>query len=483
MYKDKNIGAVILARRMSTRLKDKMLLDLGGKTVIANVIERIGKSRLIDSFILATSTNKEDDVFEDIAKENNIEFFRGSEDDVAGRIFLASGKMDPRPDVVVKVCSDNPLLMPTVVDEAVKELVDTESDVITPFEFNTYPFGYSMVVMTASCVWKINSEAKEKTYREHVENYCFEYPDRFRVRYQKAPETLDFPALNLTLDYEEDYQRIKGLLQSLDKTPIDTQPEHLINAVKCSVAMITCEGSKILLPEGRVSCEACESQKEARYCLMYNKTPIFIDHKSTVSIESEEEFVSRIFPLVKDRLGARPPRPVSSEEIFYPKKEKKGSGKRAGFLSPEGVSAPERLLVEMINNEGIEIDKELLNKLVLDIKRIPLKHVIIGLANDPKRHSQYKEFIKNMAEIMGENNITVSPDGTFDKNMPIEEAVFRRIVLWQDGSLGFDAKVQKEDSIIGSYSEMSIAQAWQSMKARRLRVDILNSERVYAGRE
>lgn len=232
MYKDKNIAAVILARMGSSRLPDKMLLPFGSSTVVETVIKRIKNSQLIDSYILATTTNSDDSVFEKIASQCSIPLFRGSEEDVVSRMLKAVEGLHPLPDIIVRVGADNPLVMPSIVDEAIVQLADVRADVITPFEFNTYPFGYSMVVMTRECLELIDRDATEKTYREHVENYCFEFPDRFRVLYQMAPEHLHYNELNLTLDYKVDYRRLQKCSNLLVDVPIEKQPFELVRSVR-----------------------------------------------------------------------------------------------------------------------------------------------------------------------------------------------------------------------------------------------------------
>ena len=232
MYQDKHVSAIILARKSSTRLRDKMLLPLGKKGVVETVIDRIKSSRLIDDFVMATSLNPEDFVFENIAKKHEVSFFRGSEDDVVSRMIGSLNMFERKPDIVVRACSDNPLVMPTVVDEGIRMLVDSKSDVITPFKLNSYPFGYSFVAMTIGCLEKINEKAKDPAHREHVENFCFSFPSLFKVIYQNAPPELSFPELRLTLDYESDYVRLKKISSLIENIPIEEQPGKLIEMVK-----------------------------------------------------------------------------------------------------------------------------------------------------------------------------------------------------------------------------------------------------------
>ena len=89
MYKKKKILAVITARMGSSRLKNKLILGLGEEVVLGLFFKRLMRSKLIDNFILATTTSVDNDVLVPLAKSYNISVFRGTEEDLLGRIFLA----------------------------------------------------------------------------------------------------------------------------------------------------------------------------------------------------------------------------------------------------------------------------------------------------------------------------------------------------------------------------------------------------------
>ena len=82
MYKDKKVNAIIQARMGSTRLPGKVLLDLAGKPVLKHVVDRLSYSKYIDNIIVATSNKAKDNEIEKWAIDNNIKFYRGSEENV-----------------------------------------------------------------------------------------------------------------------------------------------------------------------------------------------------------------------------------------------------------------------------------------------------------------------------------------------------------------------------------------------------------------
>jgi len=59
-----NTVAIVQARMSSTRLPNKVLLPLVGKSVLEHVVNRLVFSKLIDKIIVATSTDPSDDPIE-----------------------------------------------------------------------------------------------------------------------------------------------------------------------------------------------------------------------------------------------------------------------------------------------------------------------------------------------------------------------------------------------------------------------------------
>ena len=99
-----NVGAIIVARCSSSRMPNKALRKFGEKESISILIDRIKKCNNIDSIILATSTHKSDDKLVDIAKRENINYFRGSLENVALRYYGAAKEY--RLDHFVRITGD-----------------------------------------------------------------------------------------------------------------------------------------------------------------------------------------------------------------------------------------------------------------------------------------------------------------------------------------------------------------------------------------
>ena len=83
------VVAIVQSRMTATRLPEKMMMPIVGKPLLWHVIDRVKRSKLIDEIIIATTTEKEDDVLEEWAKENGLKCYKGSTDDVLDRFYQA----------------------------------------------------------------------------------------------------------------------------------------------------------------------------------------------------------------------------------------------------------------------------------------------------------------------------------------------------------------------------------------------------------
>lgn len=210
----KNIVCIIQARTGSTRLPNKIFLDLAGKPVLARVLERLQKSNLISKIIVAIPVNLTDDVIEDYIQKNfpEVGVFRGSEDDVLDRYYQAAKAH--KADIIVRITSDCPLIDSETVDKVIQTLIDKKVDyAANVLDARTYPRGLDTEVFSFEALEKIHQEAKEKDEREHVTLYIRKYPEFFSTC--NVFNEQDYSSYRLTIDEEKDYSLIKIIYERL----------------------------------------------------------------------------------------------------------------------------------------------------------------------------------------------------------------------------------------------------------------------------
>ena len=196
----------------STRLPGKVLTDLGGKTVLARVVRRLRRAKLIDEIIVATTDLPTDDPIVRECNHLDVPYFCGSESDVLDRYYQAAKVFGA--EAVVRVTSDCPLIDPQLVDETIAAFQADEADYASNVIPRTYPRGLDTEVFTAAALERAWLEAKEPHQREHVTPYFYEHPKLFRMA--SALADADYSRYRWTLDTSEDLELIRAIYSRFD---------------------------------------------------------------------------------------------------------------------------------------------------------------------------------------------------------------------------------------------------------------------------
>lgn len=218
------IIAILQARMGSSRLPNKVLRKIKGKTLLELFISRVKQSRLIDKIVIATTTKSVDNVIEEIASKLEIECFRGSENDLLDRYYQCAKKYHA--DVVVRLTPDNPFVDYRIIDRAVQIFKDNQVDFVTNHFEPTYPEGLDVEVYSIYALKKSWEEAKLLSEREHVFPYIQNHQDQFKII--NFMQDKDYSHLRWTIDYECDYEMTKIIYDYLyEGNPIFLQEDIL----------------------------------------------------------------------------------------------------------------------------------------------------------------------------------------------------------------------------------------------------------------
>jgi spore coat polysaccharide biosynthesis protein SpsF len=173
------MAAIIQARMGSTRLPGKVLLDIGGETMLSRVVQRCRQATSLDAVIVATASGPADEpiVFE--CARLGVEAFRGSEADVLDRFYRAAQRWGAQG--VVRITADCPLIDPGVIDRVVRAFGRAQPDYASNVLKRSYPRGLDTEVMTLSALQRAWSEASEPYQRAHVTPYFYQRPGLLRL--------------------------------------------------------------------------------------------------------------------------------------------------------------------------------------------------------------------------------------------------------------------------------------------------------------
>lgn len=111
------VTAIIVARLKSKRLNNKVIKKINKETLIEHLFKRLKSSKTIDNIVLATTNRPEDSKLCNIAKKNNIHFFRGDEKNVLRRMKEASDLFNN--DIIIRVTGDDVLIDNNYLDKLV----------------------------------------------------------------------------------------------------------------------------------------------------------------------------------------------------------------------------------------------------------------------------------------------------------------------------------------------------------------------------
>ncbi len=221
------VVAIIQARMGSSRLPGKVLAEIDGQPLLGILISRVKSSKFLDQIVIATTTEKADDILCDWLINEGVEYFRGSERDVLDR-FWQCAKLY-RADIIVRITADDPLKDSEIIDKALgmlkrSESVDYVSNTLKP----TYPEGLDVEVFRFSALKKANAEATLASEREHVTPYIWKNRAKFKsLNFEMTPNLSDW---RWTVDKSEDLEFVRSLLR-LVGNDMSTGYQDLIETV------------------------------------------------------------------------------------------------------------------------------------------------------------------------------------------------------------------------------------------------------------
>jgi len=219
------IIAIIQARRASSRLPDKVLLDIAGQPMLIQVYERTCMASTIDQTVIATTTDPADDAIQALCEQRGYPVCRGSVQDVLDRYYQTAHFYNAQ--VVVRITADCPVIDPDVIDVTVNSFLGIENtphaNLATmteyPYDFaanrlpppwgRTYPIGLDTEVCSYEALETAWFEADDAHQREHVMPFFYEHPERFRILH--VTHKPDYGHLRWTVDTPEDLELIRQI--------------------------------------------------------------------------------------------------------------------------------------------------------------------------------------------------------------------------------------------------------------------------------
>jgi spore coat polysaccharide biosynthesis protein SpsF len=197
---------IVQARMTSTRLPGKVLMDLDGKPMLAQQLNRLKRCRTADEIVVACTTNTEDDPIAALCAREHVMIFRGSEKDVLSR-YLGAARM-AKADLVIRITSDCPLICPEICDMVVNSIGD--ADYASNALRRTYPRGLDTEIFTFAALERAAAEATSPPSREHV-TWRFHTEDSASYTLRSVEDAENHSNLRWTVDETDDIEMVRQI--------------------------------------------------------------------------------------------------------------------------------------------------------------------------------------------------------------------------------------------------------------------------------
>lgn len=214
---DIKIGIITQARVGSTRFPQKVLQNIKNISMLGLHLQRLKRSLLSDNIIVATTLEENADKIVKIAQDLGVKVYEGSTSDVLDRYYNAA-ILAGKPDYVVRVTSDCPLIDAQLVDNVIQMAVDKNLDYCSNMLKQEFPDGQDIEVFKFFALEKAWNEASLQSDREHVtpfirRNSTFYNEKMFKSANYDAPD--NFNDIRMTVDEPVDLETIQILVNAL----------------------------------------------------------------------------------------------------------------------------------------------------------------------------------------------------------------------------------------------------------------------------
>jgi N,N'-diacetyllegionaminate synthase len=206
-----DITATIIARTNSKRLKNKVIKKICGIFSIEHLINKIKQSKKINRIILCTTKKKEDDILVKIAKNNKINYYRGSEKNVLERILGSIKKY--KTDAVIRLTGDDILIDTYYLDKTIDYHLKNN---LQYTDAKNLPSGIEAEVFDRQFLETIYKIAEDSTGTEYLTYYVSDHKSQFKIG--SLDVNNDYrKKIRLTLDNKEDFIVISKFLENMKK--------------------------------------------------------------------------------------------------------------------------------------------------------------------------------------------------------------------------------------------------------------------------
>ncbi len=206
----KKATVVIQARMGSSRLPDKVLMPLAGKSVLEHVIRRCQHAQFVDRVIVATTVEPKDMAVVNFVNGLEVAVFCGSVNDVLDRYYQTARRFESQH--IIRITADCPMIDPDVIDRVVGKYFESNADYASNTLEETFPDGEDVEIFSLEALSMAWQDAKLSSEREHVTPYIRKNDifEKINIRHDE-----NWGHYRWTLDEFRDYQKLSFVFDAL----------------------------------------------------------------------------------------------------------------------------------------------------------------------------------------------------------------------------------------------------------------------------
>ena len=176
--------------------------------------------------VLATTERSEDDVLEKWSKGRGVDVFRGSENDVLGRISSAVDRFNL--ENIIEILGDNPLLPKELISQAVELYNNIEHDekyvatATSEYDFlkgkNLFPIGIRVQIFSQKFIAKLERCASSSEEREHATSYIYSRPSFSNIDFvfPQFPLSKGLSSHNFAINTQEQFDDANTYMRGME---------------------------------------------------------------------------------------------------------------------------------------------------------------------------------------------------------------------------------------------------------------------------
>ncbi len=195
-----SVNAIITVRYNSTRLYGKVLLNIGDKPILQEIVDRLKLSKVDDVIV---STSEQSELIIEYCIQHDIPcFYYSDEEDCLTRLYLTTFQYPS--DIVVRIWGDCPRIKPDIVNMGIDILYQNSLDYL----YMRLIRGLDAAIFRAKSFQKLycDMSPNDKKYWNEVNEHSCWLDREYATMIVK-----DKSEVNLSVDTLEDYERIKCL--------------------------------------------------------------------------------------------------------------------------------------------------------------------------------------------------------------------------------------------------------------------------------